>query len=541
MIKVYKISKDLVVYIERLHYESFRYTDLMDTISRDSHYYTDEEWESSYNYFNTLKEEANLKYELAKKEIKKIYKELIGESSWYIDFRSNLLVVDDPLKTISNKLNSKKREPYSNKLTRIYPENYEVLKINSNHVKDITFQVTDACNLNCSYCYQHNKGAHSMSFETAKAFIDMILDSDEKTNSYITSNKCKGAIINFIGGEPWLEIDLITKISNYFIGELFRRKHPWIIRFSFSICSNGLLHFDERVQTYMKKHTNHLSYNISIDGNKELHDSCRIDFANNGSYDRAIAGVKDYKETFKKEMGSKMTIAPGNVDKVFSAVSYMIKENGYKHINLNCVYEKGWTNEHANTLYWELHKLTDWLFENNLQNEVYLSIFNRKNGVPMPENSNRNWCGGTGLMLAVDYKGDIYPCLRYMESSIGDKAPPYIIGNIKDGINIKKEHQERINCLECITRKSQSTEECFNCPIAAGCSWCSAHNYECFGTPNKRATFICCMHKARVLANVYYQRRKGKNFPMHCPKEWAVEIIGETEFNKLNSMKAGDK
>ena len=48
------------------------------------------------------------------------------------------------------------------------------------------------------------------------------------------------------------------------------------------------------------------------------------------------------------------------------------------------------------------------------------------------------------------------------------------------------------------------------------------------------------MNKARALANVYYWRRMGIEFPMHCPKEWAVEIVGEEEYEKLNSMKVGD-
>lgn len=86
-----------------------------------------------------------------------------------------------------------------------------------------------------------------MSFETAKRFIDMILDADEMSNTYITSTKAKAATLEFIGGEPWLEIDLITKVSQYFINELFRRKHPWAINYMMDACSNGLLHFDPRV------------------------------------------------------------------------------------------------------------------------------------------------------------------------------------------------------------------------------------------------------------------------------------------------------
>jgi hypothetical protein len=117
----------------------------------------------------------------------------------------------------------------------------------------------------------------------------------------------------------------------------------------------------------------------------------------------------------------------------------MIQNEKYTEINLNCVYEEGWTNEHATQLYWELHKITDWLVQNNLQNKIYLSIFDRSNGKPLPKENNRNWCGGTGLMLSLDPKGNFYPCLRYSESSIGNTQEPFIIGNIKDGINIKPE------------------------------------------------------------------------------------------------------
>jgi len=36
-------------------------------------------------------------------------------------------------------------------------------------------------------------------------------------------------------------------------------------------------------------------------------------------------------------------------------------------------------------------------------------------------------------MLAFDYNGLAYPCLRYMESSLGNKVKPIVIGNV-DGI-----------------------------------------------------------------------------------------------------------
>lgn len=531
------ITESLRNYIEKLHYEAVRYEDLLHTVNRDCCPMTDEEWQSSCEYYQNLCLEAKTSLQLALESLYELYGEQIGDEPWYVDFSDCSIVVG------KNSKKSKRGgsdEPYNEQLNRLYPRTgIKGLSINDDSAKDITIQVTDACNMACTYCYQHNKGSHSMSFETGKAFIDMLLDADERTNSYIDSKRVIGAVINFIGGEPWLEIEVISKISDYFIGELFRRKHPWAIKFMFSVCSNGLLHFDQRVQAYLKRHRGHFGYNISIDGDKELHDACRIDLVGNGTYDRAIAAVEQYCNELGGQIGSKMTIAPGNVDKVGKAVNAMVK-SGYRHINLNCSYEAGWSNELAKELYWQLHHLTDYLFDNHMEDEVTLSIFSPMCGHCLSEEDNQNWCGGTGLMLAVDWKGDIYPCLRYMESSVGSNQPAYIIGNIYDGICRTEEHCKRIDCLSCVTRRSQSTDECWNCPIGQGCGWCSAYNYECFGTPNKRATYICCMHKARVLANVYYWRRRGVDYSMDCPKEWAIPIIGEEEYNNLVSMGGGD-
>jgi uncharacterized protein len=433
----------------------------------------------------------------------------------------------------------KRTENYQDYLNRLFPP--EIKPGERRLSQTVTFQVTDACNLCCTYCYQINKHHHSMDFELAKRFVDMLLDADESNNPYINPTISPGIVIEFIGGEPFLEIDLIDRITDYFIEQMILRQHPWASKFMISICSNGVLYFDPKVQAYLKKHLHHLSFSISIDGNKHLHDACRIFPDGSGSYDIAIRGVDHYTKVLGGKMGSKMTLAPANIGYTFEAVENLIAL-GYKEVFLNCVFEKGWTLEHAKILYGELKKVTDYMLEHKLYDEIYLSIFEEKLACPKSPEEVDNWCGGTGFMISMDYKGDIYPCIRYMESSLGNGIKPIIIGNVETGIMGTKEQCSCVDCLRCITRKTQSTEECFNCPIAEGCAWCSAYNYQEFGTPDHRATYICVMHKARALANVYYwnkvyqARGSGKVFQNHVPEEWALEIISREELNLLNSL-----
>jgi radical SAM peptide maturase (CXXX-repeat target family) len=307
-----------------------------------------------------------------------------------------------------------------------------------------------------------------------------------------------------------------------------------------SICSNGLLYSDPRVQAYLKKHVTHLSFSITIDGNKELHDSCRLQPNGKGSYDIAMAAVKDWMDK-GYVMGSKITIAPGNVKYAYDAVISII-ESGYEDININCVYEEGWTAEHATILYNELKKIADYMIDNDLVRTHRVAMFEENFFHSKDEDDLQNWCGGNGAMIAVDWKGDIYPCLRYMESSLGDDQKPLIIGNVDTGIMKKQCEIDCVNCLRSVDRRTQSTDECFYCPIAEGCSWCTAYNYQVFGTPDKRATYICIMHKARALANVYFWNKwylksgEKQYFKNNVPDDWALEIIDEEELRKLTQL-----
>ena len=421
-----------------------------------------------------------------------------------------------------------------------FPYNREE-ETNKIQCANVTFQVTDACNLRCSYCYQINKGTHAMPFEVAQKFIDILLENDENTQQYLDTRAGDAVVIEFIGGEPFLEVELIDQIMDYFIKRMIETDHPWQYNWRISISSNGTLYFDPKVQAFFDKWMDHLSFNISIDGNKKLHDSCRVFPDGSGSYDKAIAGVRHYVDVRHGRMGSKMTLAPANIQYTFEAVKGLIDE-GYTEIFLNCVFEEGWTESDATILYNQLKKLSDYILVNDLEDELYISMFEENMFHPIPRTDTQNWCGGNGAMISVDWKGDIYPCIRYMESSLGTDIEPIIIGNVNDGIMTDAKCRNCIQKLKQVNRINQSTDECIDCPIGQGCAWCQAYNYQVSGDFEHRATFICIMHKARALANCYYwnmqywKHKEKKRFKLWLPSEEALKIIDEKELAMLKLL-----
>ncbi len=427
---------------------------------------------------------------------------------------------------------------YSDWLIELYNEQLQIFPNKEMLVPSITFQVTDNCNLRCSYCYQINKGNHRMPFSIAKDFIDLLIENNEKTKQYIDTKNTLGVVLDFIGGEPFLEIELIDQILEYFQKATIEANHPWQYHWKASFSSNGTLYFNPEVQHFLKKYLDKIGLSITIDGNKQLHDSCRKFPDGSGSYDLAIAAVKHYTNELHGRMGSKITLAPENIQYTFEAIKEFI-EFGYTDIHGNCVYEKGWELKHAKIFYQQLKQLADYIINNDLEEKIYCSLFVPHFFHPKPLDDTQNWCGGNGRMVALDYKGDIYPCIRYMESSLGPTIKPIIIGNVSKGFLYTPEQIECVTCLKNINRLNQSTEECINCSIAEGCSWCQGYNYQDSGDFNHRATYICIMHQARALANAYYwnkcyiKHNDKERMHLYLEDEKALQIISLEELNKI--------
>lgn len=432
------------------------------------------------------------------------------------------------------------RYNYIDDITGMYPERLHLPEDSEQAemlVKEITFQVNDKCNLACTYCYQGHKGNNEMSKEIAFSSVDKILNGESGFDKYISPDKQVAIILSFIGGEPLLSTELISDTLDYFMYKSIILKHPWAVLHTATITTNGILYFTTEVQQLVQRYYWGLDVNVTVDGTKELHDKCRRFPDGRPTYDIAHAAAIDVLKR-RNKAGTKITISPENVIYLSDCLKQMLYD-GFEHINCNTVYEKGWQIEHATILYQQIKDFTDWFILHPEYSRCHISLLDRNIGKPVPEIDNRNWCGGNGNMLTISPSGDLAPCLRYLKSSLGETVPEVIIGSVDTGYTPTRETQECIRCLNKITRRSQSTDQCFYCAIAQGCAWCTAYNYQVNGTANSRVTYSCDMHKARTLGAVYFWNKRTlsehTNDPknLFIPAKWAIPIIGVDKYNEL--------
>ena len=371
--------------------------------------------------------------------------------------------------------------------------------------KNITFIVTKDCQLACKYCYLVGKNTRErMTWDIAKHAIDYILSHEDQFRE-------KSVVWDFIGGEPFIEIDLIDKICDYLKTEMFRTNHHWFDSYRFSFSTNGINYHTEKVQNFIKKNIDHLSIGITIDGTQKKHDLNRIwktagmeyglmptPEEERGSYDAVVKNIPLWLSQFPNA-GTKVTISSADIPYIKESVLHLYSL-GIHEVNINCVFEDVWKDGDDELFEEQLLQLADAIINGDYYKEYACSFFTEHIGKPMDRvQENQNWCGA-GKMLSIDASGNFYPCTRFAQYSLRDKKA-WIIDNVNDGID-----KNKLRPFLTLDRCTQSRPECVDCEVASGCAWCQGENYDAADTPtiNQRAIAICKMHKARVRANNYY-------------------------------------
>lgn len=378
----------------------------------------------------------------------------------------------------------------------------------SGTAKNITFIVTKDCQLACKYCYLVGKNeSERMSWEVAKQAIDYILDNEQDFPE-------QSVIWDFIGGEPFLEIELIDKICDYLKTEMYSRNHHWFNSYRFSFSTNGINYHTKEVQDFIKKNHSHLSIGITIDGTEKKHDLNRVyKTSGKGSYKDVVKNIPLWMKQFPNA-GTKVTISSADIPYVCESVLHLYSL-GIKEVYINCVFEDVWKEGDDLLFEKQLIELADAIIDKGLYKDYVCSFFSERLGKPLDKKlMNQNWCGA-GRMLAIDAQGNFYPCTRFAQYSLRNKQA-IVIGNIKDGIN-----KNRLRPFLCLDRCTQSKQECIDCEVAEGCAWCQGENYDAASTNTiyQRATAICKMHKARVRANNYYWNKLYRKLELENERE----------------------
>ena len=158
----------------------------------------------------------------------------------------------------------------------------EIASANVKKVRQLIFEVTQNCNLNCHYCiyndnYQHqrSKTQKNLDFNTAKKGLDYL-------RHLIIDRKDKSLVIGFYGGEPLINFDVVKQIVE-FTNLIFAN---WELNFNIT---TNLTILSEETLNYLVK--NKFSVLVSLDGSKEIHDAHRTYPNGSGSFEKTFANL----------------------------------------------------------------------------------------------------------------------------------------------------------------------------------------------------------------------------------------------------------
>lgn len=315
---------------------------------------------------------------------------------------------------------------------------------------DPTLCVTHRCNLDCVYCYQKYKGAARMDVDTAKASVDYIFN-------HIPKQANDGVTVNFMGGEPLLEFDLLKQVYEYTMDKYPNEKKV------FFATTNGTL-LNEEMKAWFREHRHNFVLGLSLDGTPEVHNHNR-----SNSFSKIDTGF--FLENWP-EQGVKMTISEYSIPRIAECVKY-IHSLGFKKIRGVNLAEGNfdWNEEDViRQLIPQLEELVE--FYANSDEVLYNQMLNKP--LELCEAKDRKklkWCGTGVSCLFFDVDGKRYPCSYFTP------------------MTFSKDELEEIMASDFTKNELFVDNKCFDeCYIYPLCPTCAGANYQtnkAFGKKNK--------------------------------------------------------
>jgi uncharacterized protein len=228
-----------------------------------------------------------------------------------------------------------------------------------------------------------------MMLETAKDCIEWIF-------SNVPDYAKDGVEINFIGGEPLLEFELLKEVVAYTCSK--PRDRDYI----FFASTNGAV-LNNEMKKWFTAHKEKFVLGLSLDGTKETHDMNR-----SNSFD--AVDFDFFLQNWPKQ-GIKMTLSDFSLPRLAENIKF-IHLLGFKNIGGGNLAEGNfdWSNEkYIKLLIPQLDELVDFYLEND--NFELSQIFDKHlYTCEAKVRLRRKWCGtGVGTIF-FDTDGERYPC-----------------------------------------------------------------------------------------------------------------------------------
>jgi uncharacterized protein len=224
--------------------------------------------------------------------------------------------------------------------------------------------------MRCPYCFEfdkHNAVLSDKLIEDLEAFLESVVNNSSHISNW------PGMDITWYGGEPLIAQNVINKLSPKLIR--FAEQHH--MKYSSGIITNGILLTDEAWSLLQKNQVKWAQ--ITIDGNKEIHDKYRpLKNINEKNYERILENIA------KMPQGMSVTIRVNTDKKVVANFekflddlnAYGIWPQRYKEIKIvNAwlrTYEQASESNTENRI-----PLQEWMLYRNILREKKLDYFNQ--------------------------------------------------------------------------------------------------------------------------------------------------------------------
>ncbi len=366
-----------------------------------------------------------------------------------------------------------------------------------NIVKALCLHICHDCNLRCHYCFADG-GTYMtdrcyMSFEVGKNAIDFMIANSGSRHSLE---------IDFFGGEPLMNYEVVQQITEYAKGQAIIHKKE----FKFTMTTNCLLLSDDKIQWLNEEMDNIV---LSIDGRQEKHDELRKTPNGKGSFElvleralalRKVRGNKDYY--------ARGTFTANNLD--FDKDVMRLQELGFDQISIEPVVlpdtdKYCLKKEHLPEIKASYDRLSKQYHLMRRDGDTWFNYFHfmldLDNGPCVYKRI--KGCGAGVEYFAVTPKGDLFPCHQFADK------PEFKLGNVFDKV-IDKSITKNFLCSSL-----QSKSECRDCWAKYQCGGgCAANNYNFNGDIDKPYELACDMFKHRLECSIH-------NYTIE--KEWREE------------------